>query len=183
MAQAKLPSPAAQAYASALLALADERNVTPQVAQEMQAVGEVMSQTPHLTQFFSDPKVSQEAKDHLLDRAFGSRFQPLTFNTIRLLSSKDQLALLPEVAQAFEDLLDERLGKVEVDITVAKRLLPPDLEQVRVSLQRSLGKDPVIHQYVDESIIGGIIVKIGDRLIDGSVRAQLDALRNKLLKA
>ncbi len=183
MAQAKLPSPAAQAYASALLALADERNVTPQVAQEMQAVGEVMSQTPHLAQFFSDPKVSQEAKDQLLGRAFGSRFQPLTFNTIRLLSSKDQLALLPEVAQAFEDLLDERLGKVEVDITVAKRLLPPDLEQVRVSLQRSLGKDPVIHQYVDESIIGGIIVKIGDRLIDGSVRAQLDALRNKLLKA
>jgi len=183
MAQAKLPSPAAQAYASALLALADERNVTPQVAQEMQAVGEVMSQTPHLAQFFSDPKVSQEAKDQLLGRVFGSRFQPLTFNTIRLLSSKDQLALLPEVAQAFEDLLDERLGKVEVDITVAKRLLPPDLEQVRVSLQRSLGKDPVIHQYVDESIIGGIIVKIGDRLIDGSVRAQLDALRNKLLKA
>jgi len=149
----------------------------------MQAVGEVMSKTPHLAEFFSDPKVSQEAKDNLLDRAFGSRFQPLTFNTIRLLSSKDQLALLPEVAQAFEDLLDERLGKVEVDITVAKRLLPPDLEQVRVSLQRSLGKDPVIHQYVDESIIGGIIVKIGDRLIDGSVRAQLDALRNKLLKA
>jgi F-type H+-transporting ATPase subunit delta len=177
------PSTAAIAYAKALLELADAQNATPQIAQEMHAMGEALAQTPELGEFFADPKVPQSAKDQALDRAFASRFHPLSSNTVKLLSVKNQLGLLPELSQAFADLLDARLGKIEVDITVAKRLLPPELEQVRQSLQRSLGKEPVIHQYVDENIIGGIIVKIGDRLIDGSVLAQLDSMKKKLLEA
>jgi len=177
------PSVSAVAYAKALLELADQQSVTPRIAEEMHAMGQALKEAPELAGFFADPKVLQAAKDTTIDRAFVQRFHPLAGNIIKLLAVKDQLALLPELAQAVADQLDQRLGKVEVDITVAKRLLPPELEQVRQSLQRSLSKDPVIHQYVDENIIGGIIVKVGDRLIDGSVRSQLDAMRKKLVEA
>ena len=84
---------------------------------------------------------------------------------------------------AYEDLLDERLGKVEVDVTVAVRLSPDELESVRQRIGAALKKDAVIHQYVDESIIGGMILRVEDRVIDSSVRYQLEAMRKNLLSA
>jgi F-type H+-transporting ATPase subunit delta len=87
---------------------------------------------------------------------------------------------LPGFCEAYAALLDEKLGKVEVDVTVASRLSNEELEQVRQLVNRALKKDAVVHQYVDESIIGGIVLKVGDRLIDGSVRTQLEQVRSRL---
>jgi len=82
---------------------------------------------------------------------------------------------------AFCDLLDQQLGKIEVDVTVAARLSGEDLEQVRQRISKAMNRDAVVHQYVDESIIGGIIIKVRDQLIDGSVRKQLETLKKKML--
>jgi F-type H+-transporting ATPase subunit delta len=75
------------------------------------------------------------------------------------------------------------LGKIEVDVTVAQRLSDAQLEEVRRKVSTALKKDAVVHQYVDEKIIGGLVLRVGDRLIDGSVKAQLDAMRRQLLTA
>jgi F-type H+-transporting ATPase subunit delta len=90
---------------------------------------------------------------------------------------------IEEIARAYDELLDERLGKIEVDVTVAQRLGPDQLEQVRRSVSAALKKDAVVHQYVDESIIGGLVLRVQDRLIDASVRAQLEGMRRRMLGA
>jgi F-type H+-transporting ATPase subunit delta len=70
-----------------------------------------------------------------------------------------------------------------VDVTVAQRLSPDELENVRRRVSQALGKDAVVHQYVDESIIGGLVLRVQDQLIDASVRYQLDAMKQRLLQA
>jgi F-type H+-transporting ATPase subunit delta len=85
--------------------------------------------------------------------------------------------------EAFNDLLEEQLGNVEVDVTVAQRLDAGQLEQVRQRVSQALGRAAVVHQYVDESIIGGLVLRVQDKLIDASVRFQLDQMRRRLLQA
>jgi F-type H+-transporting ATPase subunit delta len=100
-----------------------------------------------------------------------------------LLNSKRRLAIFQEIAAAYDDLLEDQLGKVEVDVIVAHRLSADELEQVRQRVSGVLKKDAVVHQYVDESIIGGLIIKVQDQVIDASVKSQLEAMRRQMLAA
>jgi F-type H+-transporting ATPase subunit delta len=112
---------------------------------------------------------------------FRGKVSPLMMNFLGLLNSKRRLGILHGITHAYEDLLDEQLGKIEVDVTVAQRLSPDQLEQVRQRVSQALGKTAVIHQYVDESIIGGLILRVEDRMINASVKYQLEAMRQQLL--
>jgi len=80
-------------------------------------------------------------------------------------------------------LLDRQQGVVEVDVTVAKGLGDDQLEAVRRKVGDSLKRQAVVHQIVDPAIIGGLVLRVQDQLIDGSVRAQLSAMRRQLLDA
>ncbi len=105
------------------------------------------------------------------------------FNFLGVVNNKGRTRLLGSIAQAYNDLLDEQKGNVEVDVTVAQRLTGDQLEQVRQRVGAALGRNAVVHQYVDENIIGGLVLRVEDRLIDASVRYQLEALRERLLAA
>jgi F-type H+-transporting ATPase subunit delta len=175
------PSAAAIAHARALLELADARGQTEQVAGEVKGIGDAVAESKGLRVFLTSPNVKDAERTDFIARTIAPRVSPLTKALLDMLASKRKLGLLAEIGQAMELLLDERLGKVEVDVTVARHLNASELEQVRMSVSSALKKDAVIHQYVDESIIGGIIVKVGDQLIDGSVKGQLDAVKRKML--
>ena len=104
-------------------------------------------------------------------------------NFLGLLNSKNRLNILSEVIEAYDHLLDEERGIVEVDVTVAQRLTPEQLETVRERVGTALKRNAVVHQYVDESIIGGLVLRVQDKLIDASVRNQLEMMRRQLLQA
>ena len=116
-----------------------------------------------------------------MQRIFQNRISPLLFNFIRVLNHHMRLNKLVEVISAYEELLEEKLGKVEVDLTVAQPLSQEQSATAQQQISKALGKDAVVHTYVDEAIIGGMIVRVGDQLIDASVRQQLRAVRKKLL--
>jgi F-type H+-transporting ATPase subunit delta len=100
-----------------------------------------------------------------------------------LVNEKGRLALLAGISGAYDELLDQQQGIVEVDVTVAQRISAEQLETVRAKVSAALKRDAVVHQYVDEQIIGGLVLRVQDQLIDGSVRAQLLLMRQKLLGA
>jgi len=79
--------------------------------------------------------------------------------------------------------VDEQAGKIEVDVTVAQKLSPDQLEEVRQKVSAALKKDAIVHQYVDDSIIGGLILRVQDKLIDASIKTQISKLREQLLAA
>ena len=183
MAQTTSSSPLANAYATSLLELALERNIAEPIGQELRDIRQVIQETPQFRAFLANPGISEAERGDLIRRTFEGRINPLLLNFLNVLNNKGRLGSLAPIAEAYDDLLDEKLGKVEVDVTVAQKLAPEQLEQVRQRVSQALGKDAVVHQYVDESIIGGLILRVQDKLIDASVRSQLRAIREKLLAA
>ena len=183
MRTATATNPTAVAYARSLLELAGERNQADEVGQEMAAARELLEQNPTFAAFVADPGIGAAERTATLERIFRGRASPLVMNFLGVLNNRGRLRLLDAVAQAYNDLLDEQKGNVEVDVTVAQRLDPEQLEQVRQRVSAALGRNAVVHQYVDENIIGGLVLRVEDRLIDASVRYQLEAMREKLLAA
>lgn len=176
-------NPTAIAYARALLELAEERGQLEQVDADLGALREVIQGNSSFRVLLRDPAIGDSERSALLSRVFAEKLSPLVMDFLHVANNKGRLGELEAIADAYDNLLDERLGKVEVDITVAQRLSAEDLELVRQRVSAALKKDAVVHQYVDESIIGGLILRVRDQLIDASVRAQLQALKQRMLKA
>ena len=175
-------NPTVLSYARSLLELANERQLADGVGSEMGALRDVMEQNPALVAYLSDPGIAASERTATIGRIFKGASE-LVRNFLGVLNEKGRLRLLPSITEAFGNLLDEQKGKVEVDVTVAHKLSPDQLEQVRRKVSESLGKDAVVHQYVDADIIGGLVLRVEDRLIDASVKYQLEAMRERLLAA
>jgi F-type H+-transporting ATPase subunit delta len=176
-------SPTAVTYARSLLELAQERKVAEPVGQELAAIAEVLKANPTFLAFLRDPGIGRDERTRVVDRVLKSQASPLLANFLGVLAAHDRLGILDQIAAAYNDLLEELLGKVEVDVTVATRLSADELEQVRQKVSAALKKDAVVHQYVDESIIGGLVLRVQDKLIDASVKSQLETMKRQLLAA
>lgn len=174
-------SSSAAAFAQALLELADERKQTDAVAAEIAGLGKAVAETPALAGFFGNPSIKDAERKGVLERALLPQVSPLVGSFLSLLLAKGKLGEIGSIASAFGALIDKRHGKVNVDVTVTKPLGPQELELVRQRISTAIQKEAVIKQHVDESIIGGIIIRVGDKLIDGSVKAQLQTIEKRLL--
>jgi|SRR5688500_15949937 len=183
MKTASATNPTAVAYARSLLELANERNQADEIGQEMAGIRDILAEQPSFAAFLADPGIGGTERTATLDKVFKGRVSPLVSNFLGVVNNHGRMRMLGPIAQAFVDLLDEQRGNVEVDVTVAQRLSPDQLEQVRQRVSQALGKNAVVHQYVDEEIIGGLVLRVEDRLIDASVKYQLEAMRERLLAA
>jgi len=183
MSKINRPSASASAYAQALIELADERRELEGTAADLKSLGETLDQSPELQAFFTNPGITIADRDGLIERVITPRVSSLTANFIKLLSSKGKLSILREVGLAFHHLMDARHGKVEVEVKVAKALTQSESEVVRQRISTALKKEAIVHQTVDESILGGIVIRVGDQLIDGSIATQLATIRTRMLAA
>ena len=174
---------AAHAFAQALFELADERKQLDAVAAAMVAIGQALATTPSIAMFFANPVVKEAERQAVVERSLIATASPLTGSFIKLLLAKNQLGELAGTTKEFARLVAKRQGKVDVDVTVARPLGNQELELVRQRISTAIQKEAVIKQKVDESILGGIIVRVGDKLIDGSVKSQLKAIEDRMLAA
>jgi F-type H+-transporting ATPase subunit delta len=176
-------SPIAAAYARSLLELANERKQAEPIGQELSALRQIVIDNPSFGLFLSNPGISSTERGQAIGKIFGGKVSRLMQNFLGVLNEKNRMGLAAQIADAYDDLLDEQLGKIEVDVTVAQKLDANQLEQVRQRVSAALNKEAVVHQYVDDSIIGGLVLRVQDKLIDASVKSQLDAMRQQLLSA
>jgi len=170
-------------YAQSILELANDQKQAEPIGQELVALKQIIDENPQIREVFTNPAISADERDQLLQRVFQGKIAPLLFNTLGVLNQHNRLGLISQIAQAYDELLDKQLGKVEVDLTVAQKLDGEQLEQAKRRISQALGRDAIVHQYVDDSIIGGMIVRVGDKLIDASVRNQLAAMKKQLLES
>lgn len=168
-------------FARPLLELGLERDQADEIGRDLSAVAEAIVANPSFRLFLADPGIGADEKRATLDRLFKGKAHPLVANFLNLLNERGRLRLVEPIAAAYDDLLAEHRGIVEVDVTTAHKLTPAELDQVRTRVGQALGKQVVVHPYVDEAIIGGIVLRMEDKLLDASVRQQLRALREQLL--
>jgi F-type H+-transporting ATPase subunit delta len=173
----------AATYAQALIELAKQQDQAEPIGAELDDLKRVIDAEPSFKTFLQDPAIGREERAGVIDRAIRPHVGPLVANFIGVLQVHGRLGLLDQIASAYKDLLDQMLGKIEVDVTVAQRLSDEELEQVRQRVSAALKKDAVVRQSVDESIIGGLVLRVEDKLIDASVRSQLAAMKDQLLAA
>jgi F-type H+-transporting ATPase subunit delta len=174
-------SSTAAAFAEALLQLADERKQVDHIAGEVGGLAEVLAETPGLLQFFASPSIKDADRNHVVESVLAPRFSPLVGSFLKLLSAKGKLAHLGDICVAFRSLLEAKQGKVDVDVTVARKLGNAELDLVRQRISTAIKKEANVRQIIDENILGGIVIRVGDTLIDGSVAAQLKAVEQKML--
>lgn len=174
--------PVVVAYARALLEAATEQKVAEAVGAELAELRKIVVDNDDVRRFFESPGISEAERAAVLDKALGGSVSPLVSNFLKALNRRGMLGKFAAIADAYRSLLDIQLGKVEVELTVAVGLSDGELQKVRRRIGAALGKDPVVRQQVDDSIIGGMILRVEDRVIDASVRQQLQAMKQRLLQ-
>ncbi len=128
----------------------------------------------------ANPAVSYEARAELAERITAGHISPPALNLVRLLLRRGRMDLLPSVAREFHRLYARREGITEATIVSAAALDPTEEQALRQRLIEMTGGRVEMDFTIDPSILGGVVVRLGDRLIDGSVRGRLERLRSRL---
>jgi len=171
----------ARRYARALFHAAVRTHAVEAVNDALQQLLDTLREQPPLQHLLVNPLIPRERKQQMVQETIGRHTHPLLASLLSVLVDKRRERLLPEVAHAFAQLRDEHLGIVRVQATTAYPLDSQQEQALIHSLERRTDKRVVLETHVDPSLIGGIVVRIGDTIIDGSVRGQLLRLRQYLL--
>ena len=172
------PSSTARRYAEAAFEVAQKDGSSNAWVSELRHIQEMLER-PVVRQYFEEPNVSREEKVQTLPSLFpGARTH--VQNLLRILTIKHRMHLVPAILAEFERLAREAQGIREAAVTVARPLSDEERTDIARRLGTALGKEVQIHTEVDPSIIGGIVIRVGDQLIDASVAGRLDRLRHQL---
>jgi len=173
----------ARRYARALKDAADARGLLAPVGEDLQALLALLAAEPALDRLLRAPQIAREEKRALLRRVLGRRMQPLVIGLLLLLLEKRRFAELPAIAAGYRELWEERQGILRAEVTTSAPL-PGDLRgRLLAALETRTGKRILIQERVDPALIGGAVVRIGDRVLDGSVARRLQEMRRALLAA
>ena len=171
----------ARTYAEALLKVAEARNQAVEIGEELQSLlRDVLGTRDGVEAFFVDPTLSRERKDAVLTKVFGATASPLFADFLRVLNKKDRLGLVKLIAIAYRSLQDDAANRVRVLVEAAAPLTDAQQEEVAKTLAAASGKTPVVVVRLTPDLIGGMIVRVGDKVFDTSVRTKLQILRNQL---
>jgi F-type H+-transporting ATPase subunit delta len=171
---------AARRYAEAAFEVAGRDRTYERWRDELSLAAQVIG-APEVARIVGSKNVPLVDREALIQRALGTQVQPQVLNLIRLFLRRDKLDLLPAVAIEFKSLLNRRQGIVQALVTSASPLTAQEDAAVRDKVTRLAGAEVDLSTRVDPALIGGLTVRIGDRLIDASVRGRLERLREDLL--
>ncbi len=170
----------ARNYADALLTLASKAENRNGFGVMIRDVANAITNDATVHRFLESPRVSYEEKNAILSKAFGDRVPRVFLRFLQSVVHHRRQMLIPVIATEYSNLLDAAEGRVHADVTVAMAVDATEVERIGAELSRALGKSVVPHVTVDAAIMGGIIVRIGDTLMDGSVRRRLDKLGSRM---
>lgn len=170
-------------YARSLYELAEAKGGRAMIEgclSELEDILELARGNPRFGEFLASRVLPVKDRAESLTKIFTGKASDLTVRFLQILNQKGRLSHLPAIAAAYDQIVQEKFGRVEVDVYTASPISPDELKLIRERLQKALGKEPIVHPYTDESMIGGVRIQIGDKLIDGSLSTQLRKLRDQL---
>ena len=171
----------AKNYAEALLALAGKANETEAWGGLMHGVAGAFESDITLQRFLAAPQVSAGQKRAILGKGLEGKAPEMFIKFLQKLVTNRRQLLIPDIATAYTDLLDAAAGRVHARVTVSRAMSEADTAAIAEQIGRVLKKTVVPHVTVNPQILGGVIVRVGDTVMDGSVRRRLGAVKAKIL--
>lgn len=172
---------AAKRYAQAVIGLARERKSLDAWQADLGTLNALMADAK-AKQFFESPRISLREKMQLLDSALLNA-QPEAKNLARMLAERNRLGIVADLYRIYNEARLAEQGIAIADVTTAEELTAPEQAVVAEQLKRLIGKEIELRLKTDPAIIGGIVARVGDQLIDGSVVTRLRRLRARLTQA
>ena len=171
-------------YARAFFDIAGEEKKLEQYYDELHQFSSVIAQNKDLGGFLANPIFEQESKKKVLEKIIGKlSLSPMTINFLKLLIDKKRIDILPDIETCYRQLMDETLKTVRVTVKTAFPLSGEMQSYITSSLKKMTGRTVDVTVENDKNLLGGIVIGVGDTLYDGSIKNQLNNMRNLLGEA
>ena len=173
----------ARRYAKALVNLAEKENDLYSAGKNLTVITEVYKENSELRQVLSDTKVSSRVKQEILKDVLNTiKTSKLVVTFSRYLLAKRRIDILPDIERAFNLLLQEKLGRIEANVTAAYELPKETVKKLVNAISSYSGKEVKVNVAIDPSIIGGMVTRIGSMVIDGSIKTHLNKIRQSIIR-
>ncbi|MGH8914361.1 MAG: ATP synthase F1 subunit delta [Acidimicrobiia bacterium] len=169
-------------YADAILALARAEGELARVEEELMAVGQAFEKSAELRSTLTDPGLPTEKKHAVIDELIGGRASSLTVGLVQFMIGQGRSSEIPSVAKAFVEKAVETRDRALAEVRSAVPLDDATIDRLAVALGKATGKRVEVKVTVDESVLGGIVARVGDVVIDGSLAHAMGELRQAVLK-
>jgi F-type H+-transporting ATPase subunit delta len=173
---------AARRYARALHEVAQAKGEAPRLRGELAQLVALLEGHPELRQALLRPGLGADRRQKLVSALFSARASELLLRLLTLLAERDRLGLLPDLAAAFDRIANEHAGVLMAEAVSAAPLEEAQAGTLAAALKSATGRDVQLRARVDPALLGGVVVTVDGRTYDGSVRAQLQQLRERLVR-
>tara|TARA_R110002049_G_scaffold2750_2_gene21743 strand:- start:622504 stop:623124 length:621 start_codon:yes stop_codon:yes gene_type:complete len=167
-------------YAQALISAAQNAGVADQVIDQLRRlVDEYIAGSSQLSSAFSSPRISGDEKIRVIDRVFGDEFHPVLIKFLKVMANRDRLGYVGAVRKAAESIHDDMMGRV---LALVKTAVPLDdnlRQQITQRLGQTMNKEVRLQESVDPDLIGGMVIRVGDKVFDSSVANRLNTLARR----
>ena len=169
-------------YAKALLGVGEKSGNTDQLLEELSAVAEAVSNQPSLNSTLQSPQVGTEEKLKLVGKIFEKKVSAPLMNFLKVLVGKDRFDCVAAISAAAKQLNDEKSGEIQATVTTAEKIDAKSRDEIAKQLSKKLGKKVKLDSVVDASVVGGVVVRVGDTVYDNSVVGQLQQVRQRAME-
>ncbi|MDP2206051.1 MAG: F0F1 ATP synthase subunit delta [Alphaproteobacteria bacterium] len=171
----------AKRYATAFFELAKEQSQVETIARDMLTLTALLDSGGEVLSFMHNPTLRREAQAEALKAvAAHLKLAPVTAQFLGMLALKRRLAVLPLVVDAVQSMIAAHNGEITADVTAAQALEQGQIDRIAANLKKALGADVKVRLSVDPAIMGGLVIRVGSRLIDSSVKTKLERLHRAL---
>lgn len=165
----------------ALMSAAEQQKNIEGTAKDLESIGKILGESRELRLLVASPVVSPAKKRAVFNELFGARIGKETLTFINLLTSKSREDVLQDVVEQFRVLHDEKLGVVNVEVRTAVELSYAQEKDLKATLEKMMNKKPRLQFVIDKTIKGGLVIRIGDTVLDASVTRQLELMRERFI--
>lgn len=172
--------PITTGYARALLEMAQAEGITSRIEEELFRLRELVKANPALLEFLKDANIKREGKRQALSELFQGHVQPLLLNLLLTMADQDRAGRVLPVIEEFSTVASASRQTVTGEVTTAMPLDDATLARLAAELTKVTGKNVQLLQKTDHALLGGVIIKVGEQIIDSSLRRKLDQMQHQL---
>lgn len=173
----------ARVYAETLLRFAEREGALDQATEGLSALDAAIAADQQFARFLEAPQITARNKRSLLRAVFEDKLHPVVMRFLDLVVDKHREPLIPEIAAAWREILDRRANRQGATVTTAVPADPALLERLKAALEKATGKTIALKERIDPELLGGVVVRTGDLVMDASLRTRLATLRHRLRMA